>query len=106
MDCPEVIDIVKSYEERIASYEERIALLETQMNDTKEHLKKYTAPSNMKKYYENHKEEIKKRVKDYKEKTNYEYHPTQEQKKKWARTAYLNKKSKNKMESAEETGNV
>ena len=99
MDCPEVIALIKSYEEQIA-------LLETQLNDTKEHLKKYTAPSNMKKYYENHKEEIKMKVKEYKEKTNYVYNPTQEQKKKWARTAYLNKKSKTKTEQIEETGNV
>ena len=33
--------------------------------ETKEHLKKYTAPSNMKKYYQNHKEEIKEKVKKY-----------------------------------------
>ena len=64
MDNPEVIAIIKKYEEQIAT-------LETQLNDTKEHLKKYTAPSNMKKYYENHKEEIKKKVKAYKEQTNY-----------------------------------
>ena len=38
------------------------------MIETKEHLKKYTAPSNMKKYYQNHKEEFIKRVKEYKEK--------------------------------------
>ena len=64
MDNPEVIAKIKYYEEQIA-------ILETQLNDTKEHLKKYTAPSNMKKYYENHKEEIKKKVKEYKERTNY-----------------------------------
>ena len=64
MDNPDVIAKIKVYEEQIA-------LLETQLNDTKIHLKKYTAPSNMKKYYENHKEEIKKKVKEYKERTNY-----------------------------------
>ena len=64
MDNPEVIAIIKKYEEQIT-------ILETQLNDTKEHLKKYTAPSNMKKYYENNKEEIKKKVKAYKEQTNY-----------------------------------
>ena len=47
MDNPEVIAKIKYYEEQIT-------ILETQLNDTKEHLKKYTAPSNMKKYYENH----------------------------------------------------
>ena len=64
MDNPEVIAKIKYYEEQIT-------ILKTQLNDTKEHLKKYTAPSNMKKYYENHKEEIKKKVKEYKEQTNY-----------------------------------
>ena len=42
-----------------------------ELNETKEHLKKYTSPSNMKKYYQNHKEEIIKKVKEYKEKNNY-----------------------------------
>lgn len=56
---------------KIKNYEERILYLENELNKTKEHLKKYTAPSNMKKYYENHKEEIKQKVKEYKEKTNY-----------------------------------
>ena len=35
--------------------------LKKELNDTKEHLKKYTAPSRSKTYYENHKEEIKHR---------------------------------------------
>jgi hypothetical protein len=62
---------------------------------TKEHLKKYTAPSCKKQYYENNKEEIKKKHK--------EYTPTEEQKKKWARTAYLKKKEKlEKQKSTEE----
>ena len=51
--------------------EDKILILQNELKDTKEHLKKYTSPSNMKKYYENHKEEIKQRVKEYKEKTNY-----------------------------------
>jgi hypothetical protein len=56
---------------KIKNYEDRLLCLENELNTTKEHLKKYTAPSNMKKYYENHKEEIKQKVKEYKEKTNY-----------------------------------
>jgi len=67
--------------------------------ETKEHLKKYTAPSNMKKYYQNQKKKIKEKVKKYKE--NYTYTPTEEQKKKWARTAYLNKKAKLEKEKLE-----
>lgn len=79
----------------------KIKLLEDELLETKEHLKKYTAPSNKKIYYENHKEEIKQKVKDYKEKTNYS--PTTEQKKKWARTAYLNKKAKLAKEKLEKS---
>ena len=56
---------------KVKTYEERIGVLEKELEETKNHLKKYTAPSNMKKYYENHKEEIKQRVKEYREKTNY-----------------------------------
>ena len=43
------IEELKKENERL-----KISLIETQ-----EHLKKYTSPSNMKKYYENHKEELK-----------------------------------------------
>jgi outer membrane lipoprotein-sorting protein len=74
--------------------DEEINRLQIELKETKEHLKKYTAPTNMKKYYENHKDVIKQRVKEYKEKTNYTYTPTPEQKKQWARNAYLKKKEK------------
>ena len=47
---------------KIKNYEDIILCLENELNATKEHLKKYTSPSNMKKYYENHKEEIKQKV--------------------------------------------
>jgi hypothetical protein len=60
----------------------------------KEHLKKYTAPLSKKKYYENNKEEIKAKVKEYKEKTNYYSNLTIEKKKEYAKRAYLNKKAK------------
>jgi geranylgeranyl pyrophosphate synthase len=83
-------------EEENKKLAEENARLQNELEKTKEHLKKYTAPANMKKYYENHKEEIKQRVKDYKERTNYLYQPSPEQKKAWARTAYLNKKEKQK----------
>ena len=62
MDNPDVIVKIKVYEEKIA-------ILETQLNDTKEHLTKYT--NNTRRYYNSHKEEIKKKVKEYKERTNY-----------------------------------
>ena len=40
--------------------------LKNDLYETKEHLKKYTAPAYKKIYYENNKEEIKKKVKEYK----------------------------------------
>ena len=43
--------------------------LKNELNLTKEHLKKYTAPSCKKLYYEKNKEEIKQKVKQYKEQT-------------------------------------
>ena len=61
-----------------------------ELEETKEHLKKYTAPSYKKIYYENNKEEIKQKSREYRQ----THQPTEEQKKKWARTAYLNKKAK------------
>ena len=72
----------------------KIKLLEEENDVLKEHLKKYTAPARSKSYYENHKEEIKQKVKEYKENTKYT--PTQEQKREWAKRAYLKKKEKNK----------
>lgn len=68
-----------------------------ELEETKEHLKKYTAPQCKKAYYEKNKEEIKQKTKEYRQ----TYQPTEEQKKKWARTAYLNKKAKIEKEKAE-----
>ena len=52
----------------------------------KEKLKKYTAPSRNKTYYEKHKDDILTK--------NKSYQVSQEKKKEYARTAYLNKKEK------------
>ena len=46
-------------------------LLKEKINELTEHLKKYTAPQRNKKFYENHKEEIIKKVMEYKEKNKY-----------------------------------
>jgi hypothetical protein len=73
---------------------QKIMFLQIELEQTKEHLKKYTAPSRNKKYYENNKEEIKQKVKEYKQTNNYVYTPSLEKKKEYARTAYLNKKAK------------
>jgi hypothetical protein len=75
--------------------------LEEEVNILKEKLKKYTAPSRSKNYYENHKEEIIKKTKEYKETTNYYATIPIEKKKEYARTAYLNKKEKLQKEKEE-----
>jgi predicted RNase H-like nuclease (RuvC/YqgF family) len=43
-------------EEKIKKMEEHISNLETELQTTKEHLKKYTAPASRKVYYERNKE--------------------------------------------------
>ena len=65
-------------------------LLEAENEELKEKLKKYTAPARHKTYYENHKQELLAKNKEYKVST--------EKKKEYARTAYLNKKERLKKE--------
>ena len=76
------------------NHEDKIKLLEEENEILKEKLKKYTAPTRSKKFYENHKEELQQKNKEYKEKTNYYTNLSPEKKKEYARTAYLNKKEK------------
>ena len=78
-----------------------IKKLEEEVETLKNKLKSYTAPPRSKTYYEKHKEHIKQKVKEYKEKTNYVYEVPPEKKKEYARTAYLNKKEKIKKEEKE-----
>jgi hypothetical protein len=73
---------------------EELEKTKNELIKTKEHLKKYTAPSNMKKYYQNHKEEIIKKVKEYKEKNNYNPVIDSEKRKEYNKTAYQKRKDK------------
>jgi hypothetical protein len=77
--------------------------LQQENNELKEKLKKYTAPSRRKRYYETHKEELILKNKEYREKTDYVYEVSPEKKKQYARTAYLNKKEKLMKENEKET---
>ena len=88
---------------KIKELAEENAKLKEELQATKEHLKKYTAPASSKVYYEKHKEEQKQRVKEYQQRTNYksDYKPTPEQKKEYARRAYLKKKEKLQNEKGE-----
>ena len=65
--------------------EERIQQLTDELNETKEHLKKYTAPLRSKTFYDNHREEILEKKKDPKAK---------EQRKEINKRAYLKRKEK------------
>ena len=86
-----------NYEDKIKFLEEENKNLKDELQKTKEHLKKYTAPSSSKIYYETHKEAQIQRVKEYKKNTNYK--PTVEQKKDYNKTAYLKRKEKQNLES-------
>ena len=72
--------------------EEENKKLQDELMITKEHLKTYTAPSRSKTYYENHKEEIKQKVKEYRETTNYVV--STEKIKEKNKKAYLKRKEK------------
>ena len=72
----------------------KLKQLEDENNALREKLKSYTAPKRSKDFYEKHKENIKKKNKEYAQKTNYYASIPPEKKKEYARTAYLNKKAK------------
>jgi len=86
-------------EEKIKELEEKNAKLQEELQATKEHLKKYTAPASRKVYYENNKEAVIERVKKYNKDNNYK--PTPEQKKEYNKISYLRKKEKLKKEMEE-----
>ena len=63
-------------------------------DDLETRLKKYTSPERNKRFYQNHKEEIKEKVKEYVKKTNYKPIVSKEKRKEYSRRAYLKKKEK------------
>jgi Tfp pilus assembly protein PilE len=85
--------------EEISILKKELEKTKNELLETKEQLNKYLLRN--KNYYEKNKEKHITNVKKYKEQTNYVYNPTQEQKKEWARTAYLNKKSRLEKEKLE-----
>jgi hypothetical protein len=78
----------------IAELKKENTILKEEIEKLREHLKRYTAPERHKIYYENNKDELKQKVKQYKEKTNYYENLSSDKKKQYARTAYLKKKEK------------
>lgn len=77
-------------DKRIKELEDENAKLKDELQTTKEHLKKYTAPSYKKEYYEKNKDIINER--------NKKYTPTPEKKKEYNRREYLKRKEKSKKE--------
>jgi hypothetical protein len=88
---------------RIQELEEENAKLKEELQATKEHLKRYTAPASRKEYYEKNKEAILERITKYNADTGYK--PTPEQKKEYNKQCYLKRKEKLKREM-EENPNV
>jgi len=68
---------------------QQIINLNAELNELKEHLKKYTAPIRAKKYYQNHKEDMMKKNKEYKKQTNFKVDP--EKRKAYNKKYYENK---------------
>ncbi len=87
------------YQIRIQELEEENAILKEQLN-------KYLLKN--KTYYEKNKDEHKQKVKEYQQRTNYKstYVASPEQKKEYARRAYLKKKEKLQKEENQEGENV
>jgi wyosine [tRNA(Phe)-imidazoG37] synthetase (radical SAM superfamily) len=81
-------------------------LLKEEIELLKIKLKNYTAPKRSKKFYESHKEEIKQKVKEYKEKTNYNNNITKEKKKEYNKIAYLKKKEKLEKDKMEKDSTI
>ena len=73
-------------------------LLEDEVTILKEKLKNYTAPSRSKKFYENHKEAIQQKNKEYKEKNNYNPVIDVEKRKEYNKIAYQKRKEKKENE--------
>ena len=72
---------------KIKELEDELEKTKKELIETKEHLKKYTAPKRSKTYYENHKEELLEKMK--------KYIPSPEKIKEKNRKAYLKRKDKN-----------
>ena len=82
------------YSNLLLKYEELQKEYEFKINELKEHLKKYTAPSRNKKYYENHRDEIIQKSKEYKVKTGNKKVVSPEKIKEYNKKAYEKRKLK------------
>jgi len=71
---------------KIKELEDQVADLQNELQITKDHLKKYTAPKRSKIYYENHKDDINSKAK---QDPNYK-----EKRKEYNKISYLRRKEK------------
>ncbi len=77
--------------DEISEMKQKIEKMEIYIKELEEHLKKYTNNNRHLKYYENNKEVVKERTKNYMEKMKVE---NPEKLKEWRRNYYLKKKEK------------
>ena len=85
--------------EETINYKELYEKILIEYDELKKKLKTYTAPKRSKTFYENHKEEIIQKVKEYKEKTGYKSPRTPEQTKEYNKRAYEKSKLKKLLEN-------
>jgi len=85
--------------EETINYKELYEKILIEYDELKKKLKTYTAPKRSKTFYENHKEEIIQKVKEYKEKTGYKSPRTPEQTKEYNKRAYEKRKLKKLLEN-------
>jgi hypothetical protein len=85
--------------EETINYKELYEKTLIELDELKKKLKSYTAPKRSKTFYENHKEEIIQKVKEYKEKTGYKSPRTPEQTKEYNKKAYEKRKLKKLLEN-------
>ena len=88
----ELQEVIKESHKEISSLKAENESISETLNETKVHLKRYTAPASKKKYYQENKEKIINRVKKYQERTNYKQ--SKEQAKEYYKNTCLRRKEK------------
>jgi len=83
---------MEKLEEENSLLREEVKKLQAELEDTKQHLKRYTAPPSSRVYYQRHKEEVKERVKECRKKNGYKSTP--EQRQEYNKRSYLKRKEK------------
>ena len=85
-------ELIKELNCEIAKLKEKLLLTENELNETKHKLNTYQ--SNSKKYYENNKDKIIERVKNYNKQNNYKPIVSCDKRKEYNKIAYQKRKEK------------